>query len=37
VLASGTQALVDVARVDPELASAIRDASTCQELREETA
>ena len=35
VLASGTQALVDAARVSPELTSAIRESSTCQELREE--
>ena len=35
VLASGTKALLDVVRVDPEIASAIRESSTCQELREE--
>jgi len=35
VLTSGTKALVDVVRVDPEIASAIRGSSTCQELREE--
>jgi hypothetical protein len=35
VLTSGTQAIADVVRVDPEVASAIRDSSTCQELREE--
>jgi hypothetical protein len=35
VLTSGTQALADVVRVDPEVASAIRDSTTCQELREE--
>lgn len=35
VLASGTKALVDVVRVSPELTSAIRESSTCQELREE--
>jgi len=35
VLTSGTKALVDVVRVDPEIASAISGSSTCQELREE--
>ena len=35
VLTSGTKALVDVVRVEPEIASAIRESSTCQELREE--
>jgi hypothetical protein len=35
VLASGTQAIADVVRVDTEVAAAIRDSSTCQELREE--
>ena len=35
-LAGGVQAIADVARVDPELAAALRDSSTCDELREET-
>jgi hypothetical protein len=35
VLTSGTQAIADVVRVDPEVASAVRGSSTCQELREE--
>lgn len=35
-LASGTATVVDVARLDPELADALRDSSTCQQLREET-
>ena len=35
VLASGTRTVADVVRTDPELASVIRDTSTCQELREE--
>ncbi len=35
VLASGTRTVADVVRADPELASVIRDTSTCQELREE--
>jgi hypothetical protein len=34
VIASGVETLADVARVDPELAAAVRDSSTCQELRE---
>ncbi len=33
---SGVKAVADVARTDPELAAALRDSSTCQELREET-
>ena len=37
VLASGVQTIADVARLDPELAAALRDSSTCQQLREETA
>ena len=36
VLASGTQALADVSRVDPDVAAALRESSTCTELREET-
>lgn len=35
VLASGTKVVADVVRADPELTSALRDSSTCQELREE--
>jgi hypothetical protein len=35
-LASGVQTIADVARVDPELAAALQEASTCQQLREET-
>jgi hypothetical protein len=34
-LASGVQTLVQVARLDPELAAALKDSSTCQQLREE--
>ena len=34
-LVSGTQTLTDVAQLDPELAAAFRDTSTCQQLREE--
>ncbi len=37
VIASGTQTLVEVGRLDPELVAAIRDTSTCQQLREESA
>ena len=37
VLTSGAQTIVDVARLDPELAAAFRDSSTCQQVREETA
>jgi hypothetical protein len=33
---SGVKAVADVGRTDPELAAALRDSSTCQELREET-
>jgi hypothetical protein len=35
-LAGGTQALADVVRLDTEAASALRDSSTCQQVREET-
>ena len=35
VLASGTQTLVEVGRLDPELVAAYRDTSTCQQLRAE--
>ena len=35
-LAGGVQTIADVARTDPELAAALRDSSTCNELREET-
>ena len=35
VLANGVQAMADVAITDPELADALRDSSTCQQLREE--
>jgi hypothetical protein len=35
-VASGVKAVADVARTDPELAAALRDSSTCQQLREET-
>jgi hypothetical protein len=34
-LASGKQTLVDVARLDPQLAAAFKSSSTCQELQEE--
>ncbi len=33
-LASGVETVADVARLDPELAAALRGSSTCQELRE---
>jgi hypothetical protein len=33
---SGVKAVADLARTDPELAAALRDSSTCQQLREET-
>jgi hypothetical protein len=33
---SGVKAVADVARTDPELAAALRDSSTCRQLREET-
>ena len=32
----GVKAVADVSRTDPELAAALRDSSTCQQLREET-
>ena len=35
VLVSGAQTLTEVARLDPELAAAIQDSSTCQQVREE--
>jgi hypothetical protein len=35
-LASGVQTITDVARADPELAQALQESSTCQQLREET-
>ena len=35
-LAGGVQALVEVGRTDPELTAALRDSSTCRELRKET-
>ena len=35
-LTGGTQALADVVRLDTEAASALRDSSTCQQVREET-
>jgi flagellin-like hook-associated protein FlgL len=34
-LVSGVQTITEVARLDPELDAALRDSSTCQELREE--
>ena len=37
VLESGRQVIATVGTTDPELEAAIRDASTCQELRAETA
>jgi hypothetical protein len=37
VLATGVATIADVARLHPELADALRDSSTCTELREETA
>jgi hypothetical protein len=36
VIASGTRTVADIARTDPELADALRDSSTCNELQEET-
>ena len=36
VLASGTRTIADIVRADPELSTALRDSSTCTELREET-
>jgi hypothetical protein len=35
-LASGVQTITDVAGADPELAQALQESSTCQQLREET-
>ena len=35
VLASGAQTIVEVSRLDTELAAAFVDTSTCQQLREE--
>ena len=35
-LTSGVQTIADVARLDPELAAALQESSTCQQLREET-
>jgi hypothetical protein len=35
-LTSGVQTIADVARLDPELASALQESNTCQQLREET-
>ena len=35
-LVGGVQTIADVARLDPALASALRDSSTCKQLREET-
>jgi hypothetical protein len=35
-LLSGTQTVAEVAQTDPELAAALRESSTCTELREET-
>jgi hypothetical protein len=35
-LASGVQTVADVVRLDPELAAALQESSTCQQLREET-
>ena len=37
VLASGAQTLVEVGRLDDELAAAFSDSTTCQQVREETA
>jgi hypothetical protein len=36
VIASGVQTITDVARTDPELADALQESSTCQQLTEET-
>jgi hypothetical protein len=36
VLVTGTATIADVARLHPELEAALRESSTCQELREET-
>ena len=35
-LASGVETIAEVARADPELAQALQDSSTCQQLQEET-
>jgi hypothetical protein len=35
-VASGVKAVADVGRTNPELAAALRDSSTCRQLREET-
>ncbi len=35
-LGSGVQTIADLAQLDPELASALQESSTCQQLREET-
>ena len=35
-VASGVKAVADVGRTDPALAAALRESSTCQQLREET-
>jgi hypothetical protein len=35
VLGSGLQTITEVAQLDPELAAALRDSSTCRQLREE--
>jgi plasmid stabilization system protein ParE len=35
-LTSGVQTLAEVGRTDPELAAAVQQSSTCQQLREET-
>jgi hypothetical protein len=35
-LASGVQTIADVARLDSELAAALQESSTCQQLQEET-
>ena len=36
VLGSGVRTVADIARMDPEIAAALRASSTCEELREET-
>ncbi len=35
-LTSGVQTIADIARLDPELADALQESSTCEQLREET-
>jgi hypothetical protein len=35
-LGSGVQIIADIAQLDPEVASALQESSTCQQLREET-